>query len=313
MNQNDTQQPNQPIRQQSWREHIYRIVDNDEVETPQGQAFEIFITTLILLSILSIILESFDYLHNHYAYYFDLFENVTLGIFVVEYLARIVTADFKYPRGNYLKSAWRYLSSGAAIIDFIAISPLIFKLSQLDFRFLRALKITRILRVLKLSSLTSSIILIGEVFVEKRNELGMTLFVAFVLLLVSSTLMWYIEGDVQPDKFSNIVTSFWWAIATLTTVGYGDVFPLTAAGKFLSGCIAVLGIGIVALPAGILSSAFIGKLDEAREAREAAAQAKHDQEAAAKGHGDACKEQFGQPFLYCPYCGEKMSTGHQHG
>lgn len=301
-----------------WREQIYRIIDNDEESTPQSQAFEIFITILILMSIASIILESFDYLQAHFSYYFDLFENITLGIFSVEYLVRLLTADFKYKSKNYFKSLIRFITSGSGIIDFIAISPLMFKLYNLDFRFLRALKISRLLRVLKLSSLTNSVIIIGEVFVEKRSELGMTLFVAFVLLLISSTLMWYIEGDVQPDKFSNIVTSFWWAIATLTTVGYGDVFPLTAWGKFLSGCIAVLGIGIVALPAGILSSAFIGKLEEeadkrkAREAEERAEKEAAEISAHQVVHGSACTDQFGKPFVFCPYCGERITTDHGH-
>lgn len=323
---NESPTPSPEHRQRGWREHVFRIIDNDEEVSPQSQAFEIFITVLILLSILSIVLESFSYLQNHYSYFFDLFENLTIGIFIVEYLARVLTVDYKYKTG-FLKGLGKFFTSGSGIIDFIAISPLLFKLSHLDFRFLRALKITRILRVLKLSSLTRSIILIGEVFVEKRAELGMTLFVAFVLLLVSSTLMWYIESDVQPDNFANIVTSFWWAVATLTTVGYGDIYPVTAWGKFLSGIIAVLGIGIVALPAGILSSAFIGKLDEAREEREAARDEETETEqnqapmqtedltaASPMQHGSACTDLFGQPFVYCPYCGEKLQgTQHKHG
>lgn len=328
----------------SFRERIFNIIDTDQENPPLAAIiFETGITILIILSIIAIVAESF--INNRYEgnladlirridqnqeieYYFSVFENITLVIFTTEYILRILTADFKYPNEkNFFRAAWKFMSSGGGIIDFVAISPFVFQLARVDFRFLRALKISRLLRVLKLSSLTRSIVIVGDVFIEKRYELGITLFVTFVLLLVSATLMWYVEGDVQPEAFPNIIATFWWAIATLTTVGYGDVYPITAWGKLLSGIIAILGIGIVALPAGILSSAFILRLErdpnftEILEGEEEASattdeekedltpnnpvaeeQAKEEQ---VNDHAN-CHQQFGEKFKYCPYCGEKL-------
>ena len=104
--------------------------------------------------------------------------------------------------------------------------------------------------------------MISDVFKDTKGELSITLFVTFILMVLSSTLMYYIEGDAQPEKFANIGESMWWAVATLTTVGYGDIYPITAAGKLISGFIAIVGIGFIALPTGIISSAFIEKIQK---------------------------------------------------
>lgn len=324
----------------SFRERIFNVIDTDQENPPLAAIiFETGITILIILSIIAIVAESF--INNRYEgnlvdlvrrvdqnqeieYYFSVFENITLVIFTTEYFLRILTADFKYRNEkNFFRAAWKFMSSSGGIIDFVAISPFVFQLARVDFRFLRALKISRLLRVLKLSSLTRSIVIVGDVFIEKRYELGITLFVTFVLLLVSATLMWYVEGDVQPEAFPNIIATFWWAIATLTTVGYGDVYPITAWGKLLSGIIAILGIGIVALPAGILSSAFIIRLErdpnfteileDEEDAKTGSDQEKEDahqindaiEEQQLEKHTN-CHQQFGEKFKYCPYCGEKL-------
>lgn len=344
-------------KERGLREHIYHFIDNEEEQSFGSQSFEIFITGLILLSIVTIVLESFAELRSGYGYYFDVFENLTLCIFTIEYLLRIFTADYKYKDiDDWSTAAWRFMTSGTGIVDLIAISPIFFhfmsffgmrEFGKSDFRFIRILKITRLLRIFKMNSFTNSITVVAEVFTEKRHDLGITLFVTFVLLLVSSTLMWYVEGNVQPELFPNILASFWWAIATLTTVGYGDVFPITALGKFLSGLIALLGIGLVALPAGILSSAFIEKLEDGtikeeevenyvpkgnlpqaqfqkinlkkpeemergkfKEEQSVTDPLKQDQ-VVANNHAD-CQQHFGKAFVYCPYCGTKLDNESDH-
>ncbi|BDS11658.1 ion transporter [Aureispira anguillae] len=337
------------------REHIYHFIDNDEEQSIGSQSFEIFITGLILLSIVTIVLESFAGLRTQYGYYFDQFENITLGIFTVEYVLRVFTADYKYKDiDNWSAAAWRFITSGTGIVDLIAIAPIFFhfmsffglrEFGRSDFRFIRILKITRLLRIFKMNSFTNSITVVAEVFTEKRHDLGITMFVTFVLLLVSATLMWYVEGPVQPELFPNIVASFWWAIATLTTVGYGDVFPITPLGKFLSGLIALLGIGLVALPAGILSSAFIEKLEDGTikeeeidnyvpkgnlpQAQFQKINTKKMDEGGEKSVPEEldrptavprtnakhdCGQHFGKAFIYCPYCGEKLDheSNHEH-
>ena len=116
------------------------------------------------------------------------------------------------------------------------------------------------MRILKINRYNNSLNLIWTVFKEKKAELAITGFITLLILIIASFLMYYIEGQAQPDKFPNIIASFWWAIATLTTVGYGDVYPITGFGKFVSGLIAVLGIGLVALPTGLVSAGFMEKI-----------------------------------------------------
>ncbi len=323
------------------REHIYHFIDNDEEQSFGSQAFELFITLLILLSIVTIVLESFESLRTSYKFHFDWFENITLSIFSIEYLLRVLTADYKYKDlDKWGPAARRFITSGSGIIDLVAISPMIFhfmsffgmhQMGKTDFRFIRILKITRLLRIFKMNSFTNSITVVAEVFSEKKDDLGITIFVTFILLLVSATIMWYVEGPVQPDLFPNILASFWWAIATLTTVGYGDVFPITPLGKFLSGIIALLGIGLVALPAGILSSAFIEKLEDGTIKEEEVdyqvskgimPQAQFQTiigkkadvglriTASSLGQADHadCGQHFGKAFVFCPYCGKMLKN-----
>jgi voltage-gated potassium channel len=122
------------------------------------------------------------------------------------------------------------------------------------------LRLFRLLRILKLNRYNNSLELIGKVLKNEKEKLFMTIFIAVVMLLLASSIMYYIENAVQPDQFPNILATLWWAVATLTTVGYGDVYPVTVLGKILSGVIAVLGIGLVALPSGIISSGLINEV-----------------------------------------------------
>lgn len=257
------------VENRSFREKLYHVIDNDEEQSWASQTFEFSITALILISIFTIVLESFSSIRAEYGWYFDTFESSTLIIFTVEYLLRLFTADFKFKDCKSLPhAAWRLFKSPSGIVDLLAISPIFFHFTRSfgwgghDLRFVRVLKITRLLRVFKMNSFTNSITVIVDVFIEKKHDLGITMFVTAILLFVSATLMWYLEGSKQPEQFPNILATLWWAIATLTTVGYGDVYPITPWGKVMAGVIALLGIGLVALPAGILSSAFIEKLED---------------------------------------------------
>ena len=140
--------------------------------------------------------------------------------------------------------------------------PLFFKF---DLRVLRILRLFRLLRILKLGRLSKSLQTITSVLKESKSELGITIFVAFILMILSSTLMFYVENEVQPEKFENIGQAMWWSVATLTTVGYGDIYPITGLGKILSSIIALVGIGFVALPTGIISSAFISRMQSQKD------------------------------------------------
>ncbi|MGY6648197.1 ion transporter [Wenyingzhuangia sp. IMCC45574] len=219
-----------------------------------------FIYGLIVCNVCAIILHSYRNLEQQYSFYFNAFEVFTVAIFTIEYLLRIwisdITKENKRERINFAFST-------LGIIDLIAIIPFYLPfIFPFDLRIIRILRLFRLLRIFKLSRYSKSLKTIRYIFKEVKEELSITVFVTFVLMVLSSTLMFYIEHDEQPEQFANIGDAFWWAIATLTTVGYGDVYPITPWGKLLSGIIALIGIGFVALPTGIISSAFIDKIQE---------------------------------------------------
>lgn len=243
------------------KSRIFNLVDKGSHGSRVDLVFDYSIMTLILLNILAIILESIAPIGQQYVNTFRIFEIVSVVVFSIEYLMRLYVSDLTHPAKSRIQSLLKFILSGYGLIDLLAILPFYLPfVFKFDLRFIRALRLLRFFRILKMNRYNKSLRLIGDVFREKKTELVITGFVAFIVLLVASILMYYIEGSVQPDKFPNIVASFWWAIATLTTVGYGDVVPVTAIGKIVSGSIAVMGIGLVALPAGLISVGFIEKI-----------------------------------------------------
>ena len=238
------------------RKRIFEIIEPAQSNDQNSKIFDHSILVLIILNIISIILESFSSFSLKYSLQLDVFEIVSITVFTIEYILRIMTADFLYKDKNKLRASFRYMRSTMAIIDLFAILPFFIPMIiPLDLRFLRVLRLTRILRVFK----------IVKVLKRKKEELFVTFFVTFLLLLLAASVMFIIETDDQPERFPNILASLWWAVATLTTVGYGDIYPVSVIGKLLSGVIALLGIGLVALPTGIISSGFTEELKRQKE------------------------------------------------
>jgi voltage-gated potassium channel len=148
------------------------------------------------------------------------------------------------------------------IFDLCAILPFYLPFVFIDLRVLRILRLVRLFRVIKLTRYNKSFDLIGRVFKREKDKLLMTFFIVGIMLLLASSVMYVVENVVQPDEFPNILATLWWAVVTLTTVGYGDVYPVTVLGKLLSGIISILGIILIALPSGIISSGFIKEYEE---------------------------------------------------
>jgi len=164
------------------------------------------------------------------------------------------------------KARRKFAFSFMALIDLFAILPFYLPMIlPIDLRFLRMVRITRLMRVLKINRYSKALTTIFRVISRKKEELLATVFVMGFVIMISATLMYYFENEIQPEVFPNIVSSLWWAIATLTTVGYGDVYPVTFIGKVLASVIAVSGIGLVALPTGIISSGFVDELGKKPE------------------------------------------------
>jgi len=213
-----------------------------------------------VINVIALILESYKELRESYEQIFQIVELFSVVVFTIEYLLRLWVADINKDVGN---SRVKFTFSPLGLIDLFAILPFYLPMIfPIDLRVVRILRLFRLLRIFKLGRFSKSLKTINEVLRETKTDLAITIFVAFILLILSSTLMYYVENEVQPEKFASIGHSFWWSVATLTTVGYGDVYPVTAMGKFLSAIIALIGIGFVALPTGIISSSFIEKLQK---------------------------------------------------
>ena len=268
---------------QAFKRRIYDIIEKDSKGDFLSIGFDYFILSLIVLNVLAIIFESYQNIEINYKANLYTFELFSVIIFSIEYVLRIWTSEFKFKSQNRFHSLIKYIFSPLALIDLLAVLPFYLPMIiPFDLRFLRILRLTRMLRIFKLNRYSKALKLISKVLKDKKEELLITVFVTLILILFASTIMFYIEHDVQPEKYPNIVSSFWWGISTLTTVGYGDVYPLTGWGRLLSGLIAALGIGLVALPTGIISSGFMKELNSRSD----------------KKSEDIC--------AYCPYCGEKI-------
>lgn len=236
-----------------------RIFDILTVSKKSGDlswTFDMFIISLIFLNVLAIILESIEPLRLRFQSQFDNFELFSVVIFTVEYILRFWTANlipkFKKPITGNLKYALTPLS----VIDLLAFLPYYLPFVGIDLRLLRILRLFRIFRLFKIARYIEALSYITRVFKKKKEELFISFIFTVFLLLIASTLMYYVENESQPENFSNIPETMWWGIATLTTVGYGDIYPITPLGQFLGGVIAIIGIGLFALPTGILASGF---------------------------------------------------------
>jgi len=245
---------------------VYDIVEATGSRSRSSVCFDSFIILLILLNVLAVILETVDSLYNEFGLYFQIFEFFSVIVFTVEYIARIWTCDLGERYSPGLRGKLKYAVTPMALVDLLAILPFYLPLFvTVDFRFLRVLRLFRILRILKLARYFETLRKMGRVLMIKKEELTITVSVVIVLLIFASSLMYFVESSAQPDNFSSIPAAMWWAVATLTTVGYGDIYPVTPWGKALGSFIAMLGVGMVALPAGIIGSGFMEEIEKEKE------------------------------------------------
>lgn len=236
------------------RSRVYNLLHPLHSGSPTGRVVEVCLLILIFINILALILESVRDIHVRYGDFFFALEFFSVMIFTVEYILR-VWSSVENPRYQQpLYGRLRYMGSSMAVIDLLAILPFYLAYLPIDLRFLRIIRLFRLFRLLKIARYLKALTLIQAVLHEKREQIYLSLMFIFFLLIVISTLMFFVENEAQPDTFSSIPASMWWGIETLTTVGYGDMLPVTPLGKILGGMISVLGIGLFALPAGILSS-----------------------------------------------------------
>ena len=223
------------------------------------------IVFLILAAVASSVLETEPTISDGKELYFRWAEVAFGAVFLVEYLARLWVADLNPIYSSFRRPRVRFVFSPTSIIDLMAIIPSFFAFAGGATLALRMVRFFRILRLARLGRFSKAWRHLGEAIHSRREELFLAFSLAGLVLLVSSSMLYYAEGDAQPDKFGSIPRALWWGITTLTTVGYGDVYPVTPLGKFLSALVSIAAIGTIALPTGILAAAMSEVMHRRRE------------------------------------------------
>ena len=233
------------------REYLYSIIEDNT--TNSGKKFDYFIQALIILSSISFSIDTLPNLSESFRSSLNVFETVTVIIFSLEYILRLYVS----------KKPLSYMFSFYSIVDILAILPFYINIF-VDLRFLRVFRIFRVFRALKLLRYSKAIKRFNLAFKIVKEEVVLFIIVSVVLIFISSAIIYYFENESQPEVFSSIFHSAWWSIVTLTTVGYGDVYPITLGGKIFTFFVLMIGVGFVTVPAGLVATA----LSKARELEE---------------------------------------------
>lgn len=256
---------------QRLRVSVFRMLDFSERDTPVERGVSFFLLVLIAANVVAVIVETVEPIYQAHQAFFSAFELFSVGVFTVEYLLRVwsCTADPRYRQP--ILGRLRWMVSPLGLIDLLAVLPF-FLASGLDpsqglrnsLRGSRAIRLLALLRILKLGHYVEALRTMGRVLRDNREELIIGAAFGAMLLLFSSSLMYMLESQTNPEAFGSIPAAMWWGVTTLTTVGYGDVVPATPEGKLIAGFIQVLGVLTLALPSAILAGGFTQELARRR-------------------------------------------------
>jgi voltage-gated potassium channel len=226
------------------------------------KVINVFIITLIILNVFAVMLETVPSLHDeeHEEKFFQYFDLISVIIFTIEYVLRVWSSNHEAKYKHPIKGRLKYMVSGGAIIDLLAILPFyLHAILGFDLRILRMLRLMRFFRLFRLTAYMRSAHMIVNVFKTRINELLLSLVLVIFLIIFSSCLIYFAEHNHPDNKelFTSIPATVWWSVVTLTTTGYGDMYPLTLFGKIMAGVIMLTGVAFFALPAGIITAGFL--------------------------------------------------------
>ncbi len=242
----------------SLRAKLFRMVSVGVVDEPINQAYDVISTGAVIANLVVAVMSTFDNLTAVYGNIFNGIEHITVLFFAVDYVLRVLTAPELYPGEPNWVARLKYCKSFAGIVDLFSFLPyylpVFFPTGVAVFRMFR---VVRILRLFRINAYYDSLNVIAEVIKSKKQQLLSSVFIISLLMLGSSLCMYSLEHEAQPKVFANAFSGIWWAASTLLTVGYGDIYPITPAGKFFSIIITFLGVGMVAIPTGIISAGFV--------------------------------------------------------
>ncbi len=234
-------------------------------ETKWDKIINGFLIILIILNVIVVILETVQSIHDKYLDFFHYFDLISVIIFSIEYVLRVWSCNHDPKYKHSITGRLKYMVSIDALIDLLAILPFyIHVVVGLDLRVLRILRLLRFLRLFRLTAYMKSAKMIKDVFVKRANELKLSVVLIVFLIIISSCIMYFVEHLAQPKVFSSIPATLWWSVVTLTSVGYGDMVPITVVGKFMTSIILLLGVAIFALPAGIITGGFLDEMQRIR-------------------------------------------------
>jgi voltage-gated potassium channel len=251
----------------SVQRRVWEILEAARPDDHASRVFDTLLLALITLNVAAVVAGTVQSVEQRWGGALLWFERFSVAVFSVEYLTRLwaVRSDERYP--GALLGRLRYMLTPMALVDLLAVLPFYLPFLGLDMRFARAPRLLRLFRIAKLGRYVEALRLVASVARAKREELLLTVYVFGLMLLFAASLMYFVEHEAQPGVFSSIPATMWWAVTTLTTVGYGDEYPVTPAGRLLGALVAVLGIGLFALPTAILGSGFVEAVEARKQPR----------------------------------------------
>lgn len=240
-----------------FRKRLFEIIQIGGADDAISRSFDVAITSVIIINILVTFLETFENLVRLMPL-FKVIELITIILFTIEYIARLVTADLLYPNDKKIISVLSFVFSFYGLIDFMSFFPYYLPVATpTGVAVFRLFRVFRIFRLFKINAQFDAFNVIVNVLNEKKTQLLSSVVLILMIMLSASMLMYGVEHEAQPDVFENALSGFWWSMATIFTIGYGDIYPVTALGKFLALIISFLGVGIIAIPTGIISAGFV--------------------------------------------------------
>ena len=275
----------------TFRKRVFATLEFAAISGRQGISLyvKLGLISVIFLNSVAIIVHTIPEIRNNsfYNQVFQDFEVISVVIFTVEYFLRVWSC-VEIPR---YKDGWRgrarYIFSFWGLVDFLGIFPFYFSLYTSDFGIIRILRVFRLFRLYRATRYSHALKMIRTVLLETKEELLICFSFIFFTLFISSSVMYYLEHAAQPSRFSSIPATLWWGVITMTTTGYGDMYPITNLGKFFGGIILILGIALFALPTGIIASGFIEQV----------------------------RRDKGRKFIKCPHCNgwvDLAEVEHEH-
>lgn len=268
------------------KKDVHILMHPTQGDSKWDKILNAFIITLILLNLAAVMLETEVEIYEPNKNFFHVFDIFSVVIFSIEYLLRVWSCTHEEKYKHWFWGRIKYMLTWEALIDLLAILPFyLHQIFRFDLRVLRILRLLRLLRIFRLTTYMKSARMVGNVFKNHMHELVLSFVLALSLIIISSCILYFAEHIAQPEVFTSIPDTLWWSVITLTTIGYGDMVPITAIGKLFTAIIALTGVALFALPAGIITAGFLQEMRHQRRSH----------------------------IHICPHCGKDLDAEPEHG